>query len=628
MKDLFDYSRLSVVLAGMVLGVTVEASMAQVAETEIDSLQSDWNTLKKIYQMTGGASWINSTNWDVASGQTPNAEELGQWYGVTVFDGRVTQIALENNNLRGTIPWAIGNLSRLEKLDLSNNQIQGSVLPEIGKLSELRELNLASNKFSGVIPSEIGNLHQLSYLNLRSNQLEGRLPRSIGNLQNLSSLYLNDNQLSGSIPAEWGMLNLGTLWVAYNVSLSGPLPDMIMDHTGVDLSIGIDKTNVCIPPESNLPKSSYGSEQACLLEPEWDALVNFYQATDGRAWNTNTNWETETRPSINAAKKWIGIEVFDGRIRGLQLPYNNLRGALPPELSALTELETLDLKFNLLTGAIPPGLIALQTLQELSLDGTEICLPSISALRDWVSNVETVSGITACTSSGVENRTTFSSRWGDVRFWAIILLLTVTVLVLIYWILKYLRYRDASNTAKSDAQSVKKSVDTLKRETSETAELVRKNININKEISNYSDSLLSMQRTLSERELENERLRRGYDNAIFRKFVIPFIRLDQTIAYFSDQDPPSSASIESIHRLLKDALADCNVESFTPEIGSDYRKAFGVTNQPKIKQTETQEDDYKIAEILECGYMIRGEDKNEVLIPAHVVVYRLTNKIQ
>ncbi len=612
----------------MVLGVTVDVSSGQPFDIENDLLKSDWDTLKKIYRMTGGASWTNSTNWNIASSQVPNAESLGQWYGVTVAEGRVTQIELNNNNLRGLIPWAIGNLSNLKILDLSNNQIQGPILPEIGKLSELRELNLASNEFSGEIPSEIGNLDQLVYLNLRSNQLQGPLPPSIGNLQQLSSLYLNDNQLSGNIPIEWGQLsNLRSLWLAYNVSLSGPLPNRIMDNTGLDLSIGVDQTSLCIPPESNFPESAYKSEDACLLESEWDALVNLYQATDGRGWDTNTNWNIEDRPSISVAEKWFGIELFNGRIHGLHLPYNHLRGTLPPELSTLTELRRLDLKFNPLSGPIPPEWIALQVLQEFSLEGTEICLTSDSALQSWVTTVEHVSSIRSCSSSDAYSSTNFSSRWREANYWMMIFLITFIVVGLVYVVLKYLRHREASHTEKLDTKSMKKSIDSLQRETTDTAELVRKNIESNQEMSNYSDSLLSMQRTLTEREQENERLKRGYDNAIFRKFITPFIRLDQTISYLSGQDSPSHNSLETIHRLLKDALTDCNVESFTPDIGSDYRKAFGVTDQPKIKHTETQEEDYTIAEVLECGYLIRGHDKNEVLIPAHVVVYRFKSNI-
>jgi len=622
MKNFTGSSWLSVVLLTMTLGLAVEFSVGQIAGRDNDSLESDWTTLMKIYRMTGGAGWTNNMNWDITSQQIPDSEALGRWYGVTVSEGRVTQIELGNNNLRGMIPWALGNLSRLEKLDLSNNQIQGSILPEIGKLSHLRELNLASNEFSGVIPSEIGNLHQLSYLNLRSNQLNGQLPPSIGNLRNLSSIYLNDNQFSGQIPEEWERLsNLRSLWVAYNESLKGPLPLITVDQDQINFSLGIDKTNLCVPPESNFPKSSYGAEHACLLEPEWNALVSLYQATDGRSWDLNANWDIETRASIGVTGKWVGVKIYDGRIRELHLPYNNLEGTLPPELSALTELKTLNLNFNPVTGPIPPTLIALQTLQELSLDGTDTCLPSNSALQNWVSTVETVSNIAPCALSDGENRTASYSQWKESDFWIIILLIILIGFVLLYGIFQYSKYRKERNVEMLDTQSVNKSLDSLKLEATNTAELVRNSIHSKKELSDYSDSLLSMQRTLSERELENERLKRGYDNVIFRKFITPFIRLDQTIAYLLNQTP-SSPSLESIHRLLKDALMDSNVESFTPEVGSDYRKAIGVTDHPKIKETEIQEDDYKIAEVLEDGYLIRGYDKNEVLIPSHVVVYR------
>ncbi len=622
MKGFWRAYGLTVILFTIALGLTVESVVGQITDIEQGSLESDWTTLKKLYRMTDGASWINNTNWDVISEQIPNADSLGQWYGITVSEGRVTQIELVNNNLRGSLPWAIGNLSKLQQLDLSNNQIQGPILPEIAKLQELQQLNLASNEFSGGIPSEIGNLHQLTYLNLRSNQLEGQLPQSIGNIERLSSLYLNDNQFSGTIPDEWGKLShLQSLWLAFNESLSGPLPVITVDQNGPDIAIGIDKTKLCVPPESNVSTSSYPRDLACLLESEWNALVSLYQATDGRSWDSSANWNIETRPSLREAEKWVGVEIDGGRIHGLQLPYNNLRGTIPPELSALTELRTLNLNFNPLTGSIPPELIALHSLEELSLDGTEICLSSNSDLKDWASTLNTASNIPSCTFVDGGSGSASSSIWEGSDLWIIILLITLIIFVLMYGVFQYLKYRSERNVEMLDPQSVNKSLNTLQQETTSTAKLVRKSIHSKEELSNYSDSLLSMQRTLSERESENERLKRGYDNAIFRKFITPFVRLDQSIAYLKSKSPTSS-NLESIHRLLKDALMDSNVESFTPEIGSDYRKAFGVTDHPKIQETHIQEEDYTIAEVLENGYLIQGSDKNEVLIPAHVVVLR------
>ena len=623
MKGFGEAYLLTVLLFAVVLGLaTVESVEGQITDIEQSSLESDWTTLKKIYRMTNGTNWTNSTNWDVTSQQMPDANSLGKWYGITVSEGRVTQIDLENNNVQGILPWAIGNLSKLQQLDLSNNQIQGPILPEIGQLTNLQELNLSSNEFSGSIPSEIGHLHQLTYLNLRSNQLDGQLPQSIGNLQRLSSLYLNDNQLSGTIPEKWSTLsNLQSLWLTYNESLKGPLPLIILDQDESDLSIGIDKTNLCVPAESNILKSSYPADHTCILESEWNALVRLYQSTDGRRWNSNANWNTETRPSIREAEKWVGVELDGGRVHGLKLPYNNLQGTMPPELSFLTELRTLNLNFNPLIGAVPPPLIALKMLQEFSLEGTQTCLPATSALQDWASNIETASNIPSCMFTVGENGAASAPMWQESDTWIIILLIALIIFVLIYGVSQYLKHRQEKSMGMLDPQSVNQSLNTLQQKTTSTAELVRKSIHSKEELSNYSDSLLSMQRTLSERESENERLKRGYDNAIFRKFITPFVRLDQTIVYLLRQ-PLSSSSLESIHRLLKDALMDSNVESFAPEIGSDYRKAFGVTDHPKIQETHLQEEDYTIAKVLEYGYLIRGSDKNEVLIPAHVIVLR------
>jgi len=65
----------------------------------------------------------------------------------------------------------------------------------------LTELSLYSNQLSGSIPPEIGNLTALTVLSLRSNQLSGSIPPEIGNLTALTGLYVFNNPLSGELPA-------------------------------------------------------------------------------------------------------------------------------------------------------------------------------------------------------------------------------------------------------------------------------------------------------------------------------------------------------------------------------------------------------------------------------------------
>jgi len=62
------------------------------------------------------------------------------------------------------------------------------------------------NQFSGTIPAAIGRLTRLVTLNLAVNNLSGSIPASIGNLTNLLTLGLYSNSLNGTLPAELGSL--------------------------------------------------------------------------------------------------------------------------------------------------------------------------------------------------------------------------------------------------------------------------------------------------------------------------------------------------------------------------------------------------------------------------------------
>jgi hypothetical protein len=186
-----------------VFAVSVEDSLALVA----------------LYDSTNGDNWTNHTNW--------KTDSVSTWYGVTVDTGRVISLSLNINNLSGTIPSSIGNLSSLRTLNFASNQITGSIPPEIGNLSNLEYLILTSNQITGSIPPEIGNLSNLKHLYLTDNQITGSIPPEIGNLDNLERLILNDNQITGSIPPEIGDLsNLEHLFLNIN-QITGPIPPEI-----------------------------------------------------------------------------------------------------------------------------------------------------------------------------------------------------------------------------------------------------------------------------------------------------------------------------------------------------------------------------------------------------------------
>ena len=137
------------------------------------SASSDRDVLVALYNATDGPNWTNSTNW-------LSDEPLGDWHGVTVSNGRVTRLELQENQLSGPIPAELANLTNLTHLGFGWNQLSGSIPTELGNLANLTHLGLAGNQLSGSIPPELGNLANLRDLILWGNRLTGPIPRELG----------------------------------------------------------------------------------------------------------------------------------------------------------------------------------------------------------------------------------------------------------------------------------------------------------------------------------------------------------------------------------------------------------------------------------------------------------------
>ena len=83
------------------------------------SSETDREALIALYNATGGPNWNRKDNWlsDVP---------ISEWDGVTTDDnGRVTALALNNNELSGEIPAWLGSLTNLKELYIPANQLTG-----------------------------------------------------------------------------------------------------------------------------------------------------------------------------------------------------------------------------------------------------------------------------------------------------------------------------------------------------------------------------------------------------------------------------------------------------------------------------------------------------------------------
>ena len=293
---------------------------------------TDRAALVALYNATGGADWTDNTNW-LSDGP------LDDWYGVTTdANGRVTTLDLSDNQLSGSIPAQLGNLSNLERLTLTGNQLSGAIPAQLGNLSSLEGLGLSFNQLTGSIPAQLGGLSNLERLYLSFNQLSA-IPKELGNLSSLRSLSVSSNRLSGSIPEELGGLsNLEALSLRNN-RLSGSILEELGGLSSLKyLDLRNNRLSGSIPAElGNL-----------------SSLVN------------------------------------------LDLRNNRLSGSIPAELGGLSSLVTLSLRNNQLSGSIPAELGNLSYLKRLYLRDNDLtgCIPE--GLRDVRSNDFSSLGLPFC----------------------------------------------------------------------------------------------------------------------------------------------------------------------------------------------------------------------------------------
>ena len=115
----------------------------------------------------------------------------------------------DDNNLSGTIPTEIGQLTKLAGLDIDNNKIVGTIPTVLGNLRLMRELDLDFNLLTGTIPTEFGLMTEAREFDLRKK----RIRYSSTTFAYQSKLTMSfcfciqgDNYLSGPIPREIGNL--------------------------------------------------------------------------------------------------------------------------------------------------------------------------------------------------------------------------------------------------------------------------------------------------------------------------------------------------------------------------------------------------------------------------------------
>ncbi|CAL9189943.1 unnamed protein product [Musa hybrid cultivar] len=372
--------------------------------------------------------WLRSQNSieDLGMSNTSIEDVLPDWF----WNNSASSINLSQNQINGTLPTSLedmtnlailklsmnllegpiprlppylrylymynncfsGSLSsislplELELLDLSHNHISGNIPSFICNLTQLRILDLSSNQISGEIPWCWQETNFLFYINLADNKLSGEIPSSIKKLTQLRSLHLNNNSLHGHLPLSLkhcsGLVFLdlgdnkfsGTIptWIAQNFQKLEVLrlcSNMFFGNIPIELG-QLHHLHIIDLANNNLSgpiPRSFGNLNATKTYRQ-RKLTSLGKQISFRALAAD-------RPALSRYSfitltikgKSIIFSIIVYLVNIIDFSNNNLTGEIPLEIGSLSALQTLNLSRNNFVGQIPTTIGGMKSLETLDL---------------------------------------------------------------------------------------------------------------------------------------------------------------------------------------------------------------------------------------------------------------------
>lgn len=143
------------------------------------------------------------------------------------------------------------------------------------------------------------------------------------------------------------------------------------------------------------------------------------------------------------------------------------------------------------------------------------------------------------------------------------------------------------------------------------------------------ESFLTLQDTITNRDKEIARLKKGHDSKIFKRFITRFIRVSISLEeiYEEAKETDQAKNYKYLCRKIQNALEECGVEQFSPPIGCDYRELGPeVDDDPKVLEIEDASKNFQIASVESPAYVIEGEGDREIILPSKVTIYKSQNE--
>ncbi len=302
----------------------------------------------------------------------------------------LVELKFERNDLDGSIP-DFANLPNLEKLHCSGNNLTGN-LPDFDNVPSLSEFLCRNNLLSGCFPAyvcEIDNFDasqndQLPWEGDPTNFCNGDdqigAPCNDGDDGTTGEVIQSDCSCGLAPVLEPPMANLlavpstgsAPLEVYFNASNSTDADGTIVQYdfdfgngntssntTGmVNYTYTVEGTYLAVVTVTDndgltdMATVTITVEPAECAHPDYDALMELYNSTNGANWTDNSGWAEGAAGTDCDPCSWYGVRCnTQQRVATLDLEFNNLNGTIP-DLN-LPTLDTLDLARNSLSGSIP-----------------------------------------------------------------------------------------------------------------------------------------------------------------------------------------------------------------------------------------------------------------------------------
>jgi hypothetical protein len=286
----------------------------------------------------------------------------------------IIKINLTNNNLIGSLPYSISNLTYLNEIIFDDNYITGIIPYTIENLKNLTIISFISNHMEGTLPCFLfNNLSNLQMIAFTSNILTGSICEINQNIiSNLRVIRLSSNLLTGSIPSSFYYLNNLMLFYMHDNLLSGRLP-LFSFYNNIEVLSLYDNSLT-----GNIPYS-YGN---------YEKLLYFY---------ISDNYLTGTLPI--SFQKLSKLEIFivnnnmlsgkldycfnstnQLKLRTIDISHNQFSGYIPEELYKMKKLATVAAVSNCFELSISTSICLSLSLESIIFDG----LQTSSACRTYL----------------------------------------------------------------------------------------------------------------------------------------------------------------------------------------------------------------------------------------------------